>query len=276
MFHPISHDLLDKIAAHAPHALLISGEVGIGLQAAAQYIAALQDAKPVVVLPEKDGKVDTDKGTITVDIVRRLYDQTRTKTTQHRVIVIDQAERMSPGAQNAFLKLLEEPAGGVQFIILSHEPTSLLPTVRSRAQHITLRRITPEQSIDFLDKLNVSDATKRQQLLFIAQGLPAELTRLVQDSEYFEKRASILRDARSLLQSDKYTGLVLAQQYAQKRPESLVLVNDACELLRRSLKQAANTTARETITTKLAALEQVYDQLHNNGNVRLVLASAVL
>ena len=49
-----------------------------------------------------------------------------------KVYVIDEADKMNPAAQNAALKLLEEPPGGALFLLCAANPQSLLPTVRSR------------------------------------------------------------------------------------------------------------------------------------------------
>ena len=53
-----------------------------------------------------------------------------------RVVVIDPAEEMSPGAQNAFLKTLEEPPPHVVFVLVTADADRLLETVRSRCRRI--------------------------------------------------------------------------------------------------------------------------------------------
>jgi DNA polymerase-3 subunit delta' len=80
---------------------------------------------PIIILPEKDEKIDIEKGVISVEIMRRLYDETRTKTEGERIIIIDYAERMTTQAQNAFLKLLEEPGDDVYFILVSNTTSKL-------------------------------------------------------------------------------------------------------------------------------------------------------
>ncbi|MCZ3268403.1 hypothetical protein NYZ59_19135, partial [Acinetobacter baumannii] len=52
-----------------------------------------------------------------------------------RVIVIDAADELErPGASNALLKSLEEPPSGTIFLLISHAPGRLLPTIRSRCR----------------------------------------------------------------------------------------------------------------------------------------------
>ena len=55
---------------------------------------------------------------------------------QRKVYVLRQADTMNPAAQNALLKLLEEPPRSASFILAAERAESLLPTVRSRCEVI--------------------------------------------------------------------------------------------------------------------------------------------
>lgn len=270
--HPTSKKSLDALFGQAPHAALITGAAGIGLATIAQHYASISGKTVVTVLPEKDEKIDIEKGSITVDSIRRLYDLTKTIDTTGRVIIIDYAERMGVPAQNAFLKLLEEPTQGTQFILLSHTPESLLPTIRSRSQHVNVRAITLEQSHELLDTLGVGDATKRTQLLFIAKGLPAELTRLVHDEAHFASRAEIIKDAREFMTGSAYKRLMVAKKYKESRSQALILLEDAIKQLEQAIAQGG----RDDMVRVLARLETLHRRLYGQGNVRLQLSSAVL
>lgn len=266
---PESQRLLDAVKKSAPHALLITGPVGIGLSATAQY--ALSGTKLLVhmVLPEKNEQIDIEKGTITVESIRRLYDLTRTIDTKGRSIIIDYAERMAPAAQNAFLKLLEEPTAGTRFILLTHQPELLLPTITSRSQRIDLRPISLTQSEQLLNELKVTDATKRAQLLFIASGLPAELTRLATNDEFFTARATLVKDARSFVTGSAYDRLLIAKKYKDSRSNALLLVTDALRLLQRTVAQNGDVSSLRLI----ARYETLHKRLSEQGNVRLQLSA---
>ena len=272
IIHPVSEATLSLLMKDLPQSLLLVGPVGVGLGATAQYIARQIGDVSFTVLPEKDDKVNIEKGVISVDSIRRLYQQTRSIQTGKRVIVIDYAERMGTSAQNAFLKLLEEPGEGTYFILVTHSPSRLLPTITSRAQLLELRPITRAQSETLLDALKVNDATKRTQLLFMADGLPAELTRLVSDEAYFESRASIVRDARDILQGTTYKKLVVAQKYKDNREAALTLLIDACSILRRSI----SAKPQEGLIAQIDALLFAHQQIQANGNIRLCLARLVI
>jgi len=270
--HPHTQQHLDIIVRDLPQSLVFTGPEGVGLSTAVSYVAGLMHAQPIYVLPEKDEKVDLEKGVITVDVIRRLYGMTKTIETGTRLVVIDYAERMGVQAQNAFLKLLEEPGVNTYFVLLTHTPSKLLSTIRSRVQLVEVAPITPEQSGELLDELQVTNPQKRAQLLFIATGLPAQLTKLATDDKVFEARAQVIRDARTYLQGRMYDRLKLALQYKDDRPGALILLLDAMKLLQGSLKTGKNPEQVKKITLLL----KTHERIEANGNVRLQLASVML
>lgn len=270
--HPETQRQLDAVVKDEPHALLLTGPVGVGLATIASDVISSSSAQVITVLPEKNEVVDIEKGTITVDSIRRLYDLTRTREPKGRVVIIDYAERMAPAAQNAFLKLLEEPSEGTRFILLTHQPNTLLPTIESRSQRVDIRPATLEQSEALLNTLGQTDVTKRTQLLFIAAGLPAELTRLSSDDDLFEARAGIVKDARSLVTGTPYEKLLLAKKYKDTRRDALTLLEDAMKLLRRTIASNGDAASLRVVSR----YEQIHKRLTEQGNVRLQLSATVM
>jgi len=204
--------------------------------------------------------------------MRRLYNETRTKTAGERIIIIDYAERMTTQAQNAFLKLLEEPGIGIYFFLVSHSVEKLLPTILSRTEKLEILPITASQSEEFIDKLNVTDKVKRSQLMFMAEGLPAELSRLIADGKYFTNRSELIRDARELIVGSNYKKLLIAQKYKDNRSDSLILLLSMAKILKRSI---IDNPKPETIA-KIDVILDAYGQIEANGNIRLCLARMIL
>lgn len=268
--HPANDRQLKALASQLPQSLLLSGRVGIGLKTIASHLAGKQ---PEGIIHPKNAKDELDtNGTISVDAIRSLYHQTRAKRTTNHVIIIDDADRMSAGAQAAFLKLLEEPNEHTHFILTSHQPQKLLPTIRSRVQHVALQPLSDQQTHGFIKALGINDQTKRIQLAFIAAGLPAELSRLEQDPEYFTSQATIVTDARTLLQATTYDKLVVAQKYQTDRGASLQLIDSALYILRRTLK----TTPQPTIMSQIELLLAIRENIAMQHNIRLQLSRFVL
>lgn len=270
--HPTTQQQLDIYSKDLPQSLVFTGPEGVGLSAAVTYVADALHTKPMLVLPEKDEKVDLEKGVITVDVIRRLYSLTKTIETGTRLVVIDYVERMGVQAQNAFLKLLEEPGVNTHFILLTHTVSQLLPTIRSRVQQVDVRPVLQAQSEQLLRELKVGDPQKKAQLLFIANGLPAQLTLLASDEKLFDTRAQLIRDARTYLQGSMYDRLKIALSCKDDRQKALTMLLDAMKLLQGSLKSGQNPEQVRKIDTLL----KVHERIEANGNVRLQLASVVL
>lgn len=136
-----------------PHALLAGGMAGIGKRAFVwRFVAWLlcthkgemgacgvcesctwlkADTHPdLLSLPKDDGGVK-------IDDIRQLQEFCQT-TGNRRVVVIDNADKMTLGAGNAFLKTLEEPRAGVYLLLISDNPSKLLPTIKSRVQSLPM------------------------------------------------------------------------------------------------------------------------------------------
>lgn len=144
-----------------PHALLIEGESGNGKRTLAHYIAKaavcggqnppcdechgchLADVgshPDISVLSPADGKKN-----ITVGQIRILRNEAyvRPHMANKRVFIIDRADTMNEQAQNALLKVLEEPPESVIFILTAQSKSALLDTVISRC---TLLSLYPPES----------------------------------------------------------------------------------------------------------------------------------
>ena len=87
-----------------------------------------------------DEKTKKLKQNITVDEIRKLKSFFTLSAADGgwRVAIIDAADEMNTAAANALLKVLEEPPAKVLILLVSHQPSRLLPTIRSPLPHITL------------------------------------------------------------------------------------------------------------------------------------------
>lgn len=96
-----------------------------------------------------------------------------------RVCIIDAADDLNPSSANALLKLLEEPPAGVTFLLLSHAPFRLLPTIRSRCRELRLSPLNPQDLADALTAAGGTiDPDDRTALSELAGGSVGEAFRL--------------------------------------------------------------------------------------------------
>lgn len=175
-----------------PHALMFIGPKGIGKRHLAESFAQLllchnpvegkvcghcrscelmkANTHPDLILiePEEAGKA------IKVDQIRELTDSLG-KTAQqsgHKLVILDPAEAMNTNAANALLKSLEEPSANTLLMLVSHTPSAVLPTIRSRCQLRVLPMPREEQVLHWLSPLLSGRDIEAKQLLLAARGAP--------------------------------------------------------------------------------------------------------
>ncbi|WP_126976960.1 DNA polymerase III subunit delta' [Frigidibacter oleivorans] len=91
---------------------------------------------------------------ITVDEVRRMKSFFTLSAADggRRVAIVDAADEMNVSAANALLKLLEEPPARTTLILIAHQPSRLLPTIRSRVRDLRLPPLPPAALAAALDQ----------------------------------------------------------------------------------------------------------------------------
>ncbi|MEO8003857.1 MAG: DNA polymerase III subunit delta' [Betaproteobacteria bacterium] len=153
---------------------------------------------------------------ISVDKVRALADLVN--ITSHRggakVVCITPAEAMHPSAANALLKMLEEPPGETWFILVSHQPDRLLPTIRSRCFRLDVALPDPAAALQWLKEQGASHGA-----LALAQGGYAPLAAKDRDGdETFWTQRKALLDA---LASSSFD-LLKAADHAEEMDNTVV------------------------------------------------------
>lgn len=93
---------------------------------------------------DKDGKVKSDGKSISVFTVRATIEkmQMSSMSGEWRVVLIDSVDQLTTAAANAILKLLEEPPAKTLFLLVTHQLSNVLPTVRSRARVEKMRPLS--------------------------------------------------------------------------------------------------------------------------------------
>lgn len=89
-----------------------------------------------------------------------------------RVVLIHPAEALNPASANALLKMLEEPAPGVMFILIANHVQRLLPTILSRCQKVKMSVPTAEEALTWLKEQGVDDAAAK---LAYHEGSPIQV-----------------------------------------------------------------------------------------------------
>lgn len=119
-----------------------------------------------------DEKTNRLKGVITVPEIQRVnhFFGLTSGTGNWRIVIIDPADDMNRNAANAVLKILEEPPKRTLFIVLSHSPGKLLPTIRSRCQRLRLRPLADADMLRALAGLGIDGGQVTPELLALSEG----------------------------------------------------------------------------------------------------------
>jgi len=114
-------------------------------------------------------------GEILVEEARKIgsFLHLTSSETSYRIVIIDSIDDMNANAANSILKLLEEPPANAMFILISHSPGRLLPTIRSRCRHIKIQTPDSISAYKIFNKI-APDVSRdiSESLLELASGSP--------------------------------------------------------------------------------------------------------
>ena len=255
-----------------PQSLLIIGERGMGAATLARTVAHTHSPHPYVVQPQPTTKTSSTLS-ISIDQIRDVLMTARSAAQSTRIILIEDMHMMTTQAQNAFLKLLEEPPRNTHFILTAHSDAPILLTITSRTQLWHLTKLGADDMQRLSRQYPIDDQTARTQALFIANGKPAEYVRIANDPQRIMTLTPFIHDAKLLLQGEIYQKITTIARYKENRQDALLVTEYMLRLLRMSLQGAKES---ETHRKKLEHILRAYERLRANGNVRLVLLDIVL
>ena len=171
-----------------------------------------------------------DKTVITIEQVRDIMSKLSTRQTSDQFIIIRPAESLGDEAANALLKSLEEPGDKIHFILITSEPSRLLPTILSRASTYILR-IKPDS--DLQTDAKTKEIAKK---LLVAKG--PDLVKLAEE---------------------------IAKKKDQVRAYALNILGTSIEMLYKTYF----ITQKPIFIEKLPKFLAAYEAIARNGHVKL-------
>ncbi len=160
---------------------------------------------------EQTKKLRTD---ITVDAVRSLKSFFHMSAADggRRVVVVDAADELNRNAANAILKELEEPPANCTILLIAHQPSRLLPTIRSRCRELRCARLSPDDLQKALVQAgHPSDQT--ESLATLAGGSAGDAIRLL-NHDGLVLYAELVKTFEGLPHIDRPAALRLAESCA--------------------------------------------------------------
>lgn len=220
---------------------------------AARRIAAGSEPGLFVLRRPYDQKAKRLKAQITVDEARSLkgFFALSAADGGHRVVIVDAADDLNVNAANALLKLLEEPPPRTTLLLIAHQPSRLLPTIRSRCRTLRVLPLAPEDMTLALAQADMSvDAAQALALTELADGSVGQAFRLL-NLDGLKLYAEVIALLGSLPRLDRPRALALADRVAGrgKEPQLDLLLT----LLDLALARLARTGALGTPPGQQAA-----------------------
>ena len=197
---------------------------------------------------------DPEKKTVSVDLVRdaRADAFIRPNEGKRKIYIIPRAQDLGPAAQNALLKLLEEPPQYAAFLLLATNPGALLPTIRSRAVQLSLSAVPRETAMRALrTKFPDRDEATLRAAYDASGGFLGQAAEHLTGSVWREETA---RFAACYASGDRLGLLrVLLPLEKAKRPELAAILLEWRRLLTQALAASSGAPAASPEAAQLCA-----------------------
>jgi len=193
-----------------------------------------------------------------------------------KILIINQADKMTEDCQNALLKTLEEPRENNLIILVTSAPKRLLTTIRSRVLPLRFRRITNKEIIDFLQKQYSLSQNEAEEIAERADGKIGKVIKLL-DKDYKKELDQKRKDLKEILNQD------FAKQsvYFQKLVEDNGKLKSTLEEWLRVLKSDKDSKELKLIPEKRiklidSILKSIYLIADTNINRQLLMENIFL
>ena len=248
-------DRLSKLmeSGRFPHALIIEGEEGIGKKTLAKDIACAlvcrgndkpcgecAQCKKAIGAIHPDISEYIPAGTANsfhVDTVRNIINDAYVQPNEadYKIYILANAHCMNQNAQNALLKILEEPPKYVVFILTTNSKSALLSTVLSRSVCVSLEGVDIERAADYITSHceNVDYNTAKKTVETFNGNIGKAIDSL-QDSKTSELVDVCNKICKALATSNEYEMMTLCSVF-QKDRQGVVF---ACDLLKSIFRDA--------------------------------------
>jgi len=279
VLHPVTRRQLEDFVGAPSHAVLLVGPAGSGKQALAANLSetvlnlpagGFTDYPYKIIIASDDGKA------IGIEAVRTLEHflslKVPSSTAHNRAVIIANANLLSTEAQNALLKTLEEPPQGTLVILTAGNEQALLPTIRSRAQSISVKR--PDQAaIEAYFRERSFEEPAIKQAYAISGGLTGLMHALLEQTDHPLLLAT--QRARQLLSQSAYERLLAVDELSKERSLAIGTTFILQQMAHVSLQSATGAAAIKWQAV-LNASYQAAEALAANAQPKLALTNLML
>ncbi|HSX02549.1 MAG TPA: AAA family ATPase [Candidatus Saccharimonadia bacterium] len=217
------------------------------------------------------------RASVTIEQVRQLG-HSLTMTPYYaegkRLVVIDRAEALTVEAQNALLKLIEEPPPRTHFVLVAEQLGALLPTMCSRLVPIYFAPLPAATIAELLESQEGLRPVEATRLAALAAGAPGQARRLATDPAAAAVLSQLDEAAVMALSASLFDRLVLARRLADAKAELPLLAGRLQQSVLGGLRQGSELPA--LAASRLGALERFRRGLTANVGARVALERLML
>jgi len=293
----------DIATNNVAHAYLFAGPDGVEKYKAAKTFARILQCKAgycgecdVCREIEKGYHSDTvecadNAETLKIEQIRLMIDKVNmTKTSNYKVLLLQNVERASAAACNAMLKTLEDPPPKVVFILTTNNLKEILPTIVSRVRLLKFRRLSDSDMKAVLqNKYPLVEESVVASVCMYAQGRVGKALQLMENEELLNTYKQLHQNIELLLSSNDrarqfmFVGDIAAAAKEQKSSEPITDFLVSLELVLRKQMLMSVTSDNgngilpaEKCVTLLQKIQEAKKLLKNNINSRLILENLML
>ncbi len=283
VIHATTAKHLEDMAANPHHALLLVGANGIGKTALAtklvMQLLTLNEEKlasyPYYLLVQP-----AETGTLSIDAVRNIQKFLQLKTTGtgtiRRIVCVEHADGLTQEAQNALLKVLEEPPADTIIILTAESKRALLPTILSRV-HVLQVHAPPQEDLQthFTDTATPDDIRKA---FFLSGGLPGLMTAILQENKDHPLLNQV-STAKELLQKPTFERLGMIDALTKQKSTLNQLLEALASIAASGLGQAGGSNDQKAMQRWHVIQKEIFlaqDALARSANSKLVLTNMFL
>ena len=203
-----------------------------------------------------------DKATLGVEPIRDMINESLVKPfyNRHKVFIINDGDLLTVQAQNAFLKIIEEPPEYAVFIIVCKSSEILLQTVRSRAVTITFPPVSDDIVRRYIEE-KYPDEARIDFLVKYCAGIPEYADEIINRADFEELREAVLNLVPRLLSKNKVYAYDVSD-YVEKHKDNAAEICDIILMYLRDALVVASGTPEKVInsdkTDKINLLAQKY------------------
>lgn len=225
--------------------------------------------------------ISADGQSIKIERIRTLIEELAFKPYEGRkkIVIFDEAERLTLQAMNALLKTLEEPRGETLLILVTSHPQAIIPTVRSRCQEVCFHPLSQEYLQQLIRKKRGVDPSEAQWIARYSRG-SAHKAMEVDPQLYLKKQEDLLGEIERLDIKDTASLFSLSERLSKDKGNLGETLDLLLDLYRNNLpgqNQSGESNAPLSVLREIIEqIQKTIDLLKRNVNARLAMDNLLL